>query len=291
VPGDYPTIAAALAAASPGDVVGVCTGEWVGGVDVPSCVHLVGVSRDLVRVVPDSTNPGLAVVRVSGMVDSTAVAELTLDGLGLVPQVVLVEAASTGLHLMRDVITGGASYGVRNGADSRVLIGGSLACANDLFGNGSAIASNVRNDNVSADSLDATHNWWGLEDYNGILATIEGPVLICPFTNAEHQSTGGCLATSAPVVGGILPSLVVVPNPTRGETLVSFVGQLGRATTIQVYDVVGGGPDAPKRSAPETRGQVWWNGRDQQNRVVAPGVYFVRLESGQTLTRKIVLVR
>lgn len=294
VPSDYPTIATALAAASPGDVVGLCAGEWVGSVDVPSGVHLVGVSRELVRVVADSMSPGLAVLRAVNVADSTVIADLTLDGLGIVPQVVLAESGSTGLHLVRNVITGGESWGVVNDSDSRVRIGGSVACANDVYGNGGATPRSVRNDNVVADSLDATFNWWGSETYLTILSTIQGRVRICPITNSAHDSTGACFATAAPLpLVQEAAALVVVPNPTRGQTRISFAALPGRVTTVQVYDILGrsvrmllSGPLV------ESRGELWWNGRDDRDHVVAPGVYFVRLESGKSIaTRKIVLVR
>ncbi|MFN8180073.1 MAG: right-handed parallel beta-helix repeat-containing protein [bacterium] len=292
VPDDYPTIAAALAAAVPGDVVGVCAGEWPGGVVMPSGVRLVGVSRALSRVVPDSTDPGSAVLSVGNVADSTVVADLTLDGRGLVPQVVLAESTSTGLHLVRDTITGGAVCGVVCDADSWVRIGGSLSAGCDLYGNGGATPKNVQNGNVAADSLDATYNWWGSEDFMTALATVEGPVSICPITNATHD-TIYCLVVGVPhpTVGSL--SFEVAPNPFRGTARFSFAGSPGTAASLRVYDVAGRRVRT-LRSEPLAgpRGEVLWDSRDDAGRAVAPGVYFVRLESGKaSATRKIVLVR
>ncbi len=295
VPDDFPTIAAALAAASPGDIVGVCSGEWTGPFAARSGVHVIGVRADLARVVPDPLAPGAAVLRAAHVADSTVVADLTLDGRSLVPAVVAAESTSVGLRVRRAVVTGGQQWGVVNGPDSRVTLGGSLADACDLLANGPAGAAQVRNDNVVADSLDATHVHWGTQDFAAIVAAVQGKVRVCPITNAAHDAElcASLAAVGAPVAAGAGPVLTAAPNPARGSIRLAFAAPPGVSLRLAIHDVAGRlvrefrpGP------AEGGRGQVVWDGRDSSDNPAAPGVYFARLEGGPAvLTRKLVIVR
>src|SRR4029434_4095870 len=50
VPDDLPTIAAAMSAAQPGDVIGICSGNYNETISVKEGVHLVGVRANLARI-------------------------------------------------------------------------------------------------------------------------------------------------------------------------------------------------------------------------------------------------
>jgi hypothetical protein len=295
VPDDQPTIAAALAAAVPGDVVGVCSGVWAETVQLVPGVHLRGARRDLVTITP--AGPADAVLVARGVGDSTVVEELTLDGLGIAEQVVLAESTSTALQLRSARITGGAVWGVRNGSDSRVTLGGTLAWANDLFQNGPGGLAHVRNDNVTADSLDAVLNWWGTTRYDSILAAFQGPVRACPITNAEHDASL-CAPLSAIAAPETPPTeagfaLSFGPNPFTDRGRIAFTLPRDAAVDLTVHDVAGrrvrllrSGP------LPAGRHEVAWAGRDERGRAVAPGVYFLRLEAdGETRLRKVTRLR
>lgn len=295
VPGDHATIGGALAAAAPGDVIGVCSGVYPETLDLVGGVHLVGVRSDLVTVTPGGSGAGVLVAR--HLADSTVVEALTLDGLGVVPQVVLSESTSTGLHLRGTRITGGAMAGVLNGPDSRIRLGGTLAAANDLFGNGGASPMHLINENIAADSLDAVLNWWGTTRYDSILAAIQGPVRSCPITNEAHQDSLCAplfaLASPAEAPAGRTLSLQFAPNPFRAGGTAAFTLPADAPVSLSVHDVLGRRVRTLLRAdLPRGTHRLTWAGLDEAGRPVAPGVYFLRLEAlGESRTGKVVRLR
>ena len=83
------------------------------------------------------------------------------------------------------------------------------------------------------------------------------------------------------------------PNPFNSETIISFsIPRSGKAL-LEIYDVLG------RRVKTLLHGrvtagdyQIRWNGRNQWGQSVSSGVYFYRLQSGeQVLTRKLLLIR
>jgi hypothetical protein len=295
VPGDHSTITAALAASAPGDTVGVCDGTYPETVQVVPGVHILGVDAAFCTVTPGSSPEGVLLAR--GIADPTWVAELTFDGLGLVPDAVVADSATTGLHLRSNRITGGAVAGIRNGPDSRVVLGNSLPWANDLFGNGTGATLHLRNENTAGDSLDATINWWGTTQFDSILTFVQGPVLLCPITNEQHSDSLCAPLTALPVTlpGGSRGELVLTlgPNPFRDLLRVFLTLPAAGPTRVALHDVAGrrvrvlhDGLLAAGAHA------VAWNGRDERGGAAAPGVYFLRVESGgEVRTRKVALLR
>ncbi len=83
-----------------------------------------------------------------------------------------------------------------------------------------------------------------------------------------------------------------IPNPFKTETRVRFEVPLGEPLSVRVYGVDGklvrtlfSGTTA------DGRGTAVWDGRDENHRGAATGIYFCRLETGRfTTTRKIVLL-
>ncbi|MCA9750655.1 MAG: right-handed parallel beta-helix repeat-containing protein [Gemmatimonadetes bacterium] len=290
VPGDYSTIAAALAAAVPGDVVGVCDGEYPEALNVVPGVHVVGFGPEFTHVV--QRIGGEQLVSANAVVDSTVIQGLDLDARFLANWVVRADAGSVGLHLAGNRMHGGAVGGIRNSSDSRVTIGTTLARANDIFDNGLAIPLNVRNLNVAADSLPATLNWWGSTQYDQILSTFEGPVASCPITNQSHSDSlcAPLIALDAPAPGRGSFSLNAFPNPFRSGTRIRLSLGPGAARLV-VYDVAGRrvrtlfeGPDPPSA--------VRWAGDTADGAPLPPGVYFLRLEAGDRSTvEKVVRLR
>ncbi|MBZ0267081.1 right-handed parallel beta-helix repeat-containing protein [bacterium] len=294
VPSEQPTIAAALAAAVPGDVIGICDGTYTENVTLVNGVHLLGVRRDLAVVKPDGTGAPTAVLVADAITDSTVVAGLHLEGAGLVPQAVEVRAGSTGLHLARNAISGGTVCGVLNGFDSAVFLGdGTLATANDVYGNGGATPLQFRND--APDSLDAFLNYWGTTAYDVILGQLDGPIRSCPITDITHTkilcAPLSALGAPPPSLPGPELHLTAGPNPFfTGADLRFTLPPDGRGGRLAIHDVLGRrvrtfalGPGA---------GTVRWAGTDDGGRNVAPGVYFVRLEAaGAVATRRLVRLR
>ena len=291
VPADHATIGDALATASPGDVIGICDGDYPESITVVEGVHVVGVRSDLARV---SWGGGTVVVATE-IVDSTVVQGLGLDGLGAAPQVVLAESLSTGLHLRNSAVTGGATYGVLNGPDSWIRVGGALEFANDLFGNGGATPVDLRNENTSADSLDALLNYWGTTSYDVILERIEGPVRSCPITDVTHTKTlcAPISALGVPPTGPGVTRLTFGPNPFRSESRISLaVPDPGGTVLLTIHDVRGRRVRTLVAGRPPGPLTVTWGARDDRGRRVAPGIYFLRLEAGEAReTHKLVHLR
>ena len=83
------------------------------------------------------------------------------------------------------------------------------------------------------------------------------------------------------------------PNPMRGETSVAFAVPRSGTVRLRIFDVRGRRVrtliDGPAEAGEAV---AIWRGRDDRGRSVADGVYFYQLEhAGQTLTRKLLLVR
>jgi hypothetical protein len=90
------------------------------------------------------------------------------------------------------------------------------------------------------------------------------------------------------------PQLAAYPNPFNPTTTVRFQQQVTGPVDLAVYDA--SGKMIRTLVAGETFGtgghEVDWNGRDQQGRTRASGVYFVRLKTaGQTRVLPITLLK
>lgn len=293
VPGDQPTIAAALAAAMPGDIVGVCSGTYEENLLLVNGVHLVGAGVDLVTVRPKPATLPAALLRANGVTDSTVVAGLDLDGAGTAPRVVLAQAGTTGLRIARNRIRGGAVTGIEVSSNSRVVIGGELEDANDLLANAGPSPVRVIHANVVADSLDARNNYWGTTSYDQILLMTQGTVRTCPITNAQHDASlcAPLIALSAPEPAGT-SGLRIQPNPFRGSTRIRFNAPRDAALRLTIHDVAGRRVRTLSDGAPAGDPDRLWDGRDEAGGRVAAGVYFVRLETpGAVLTRRVVHLR
>lgn len=88
--------------------------------------------------------------------------------------------------------------------------------------------------------------------------------------------------------------LQVNPNPCRKLTNISFsIGQSAERIVLQIYDASGRlVKDFGQLSVIGQQSSVNWDGRDDQNRMVPEGVYFVHLETtGEHAAAKIIMVR
>jgi hypothetical protein len=295
VPEDYPTIAAALAAAQPGDVIGICSGDYDETVQIREGIHLAGARADLTRIFSSGSSQA-ALLTARNVGDSTAVADLTIDAAGILLHGVRAESTTTGLHLQRTRITGAVSWGIVNGPDSRIRLGGGRSLANDIFENGGTTLRLLKNENVSADSLDALLNYWGTTNYAVILDALEGPIRSCPITDSTHAKSL-CAPLSA-LSAGVFPSpaieLAAAPNPFRQSTTLSFA--LTRAfprVLLKIHDVRGRRLRTIPRGALEAGPHhVVWDGLEEGGTPAAPGIYFVRLEgAGPARGARIVRLR
>jgi uncharacterized repeat protein (TIGR01451 family) len=83
------------------------------------------------------------------------------------------------------------------------------------------------------------------------------------------------------------------PNPSQGPAVVEFDIPLAGETSLLVFDVQGRPVVTLLEKTLEAgRYSPRWDGRDAAGKTVSPGVYFVRLESGEfSTTRKLIRLR
>lgn len=126
------------------------------------------------------------------------------------------------------------------------------------------------------------------QDLSGALGRAD---LVCDLT-AEVSGTpvGATLASGVPERSGFVN---VQPNPFRPATTLRFATRAAGSVSLLVYDVRGtlvrtlvNEPLGPGFHATE------WNGRNDADSSVAPGIYFARLVTGGSVeTRKLVKIR
>lgn len=89
------------------------------------------------------------------------------------------------------------------------------------------------------------------------------------------------------------PWLLVYPNPTRTGLTLSYNLTDPASTHLRIYDAAGKlAADLSHSPRPRGRHTAYWNGLTAQGNQAAAGVYFVKLQSGDTrLTQKFVIQR
>lgn len=112
------------------------------------------------------------------------------------------------------------------------------------------------------------------------------------ITGAEYsQTTDGSTSVTEPLARNF--ELAPAPNPTSGRTTFSFRLPETGHVSIDVYDLRGrrvaqvfDGPTLTTQSAVE------WNGTDDAGQAIAPGIYLVKMRTGEWLTtRKLSVIR
>jgi hypothetical protein len=105
----------------------------------------------------------------------------------------------------------------------------------------------------------------------------------------EVASDGVNAAPALPTTPQLMPAM---PNPLQASTLLRFSLPVDAAVDLRVFDVQGQQVRVIA-SGPFGAGEhrLSWNGNDESGRMVAPGVYFLRMQAaGATRTQRVVLI-
>jgi M6 family metalloprotease-like protein len=143
-------------------------------------------------------------------------------------------------------------------------------------------------DNQTNIEVNARNNWWGRDDDAWIQARIKGPVQWRPFLNFDPR---------IPVGFSLSPNY---PNPFDDSTLIEYTVGINKAAldlqseiVVEVRSLAGGLVRQLVRQ-PAAPGiySVVWDGRDQEGRPVASGVYCCQLVVNPVLVaRKLLVLR
>jgi hypothetical protein len=88
--------------------------------------------------------------------------------------------------------------------------------------------------------------------------------------------------------------LVMSPNPFRGHTTIRLMGETIEWVDVVIYDASGRRVRHLDMAEPGASDRVVWDGRDDGDRHVPPGVYFLRTRSAngiEALSGKLILLR
>ena len=101
---------------------------------------------------------------------------------------------------------------------------------------------------------------------------------------------GGTVAAESGPEGATVALGAPSPNPSQGEVRVGVSVPLGASVDLGVFDVLGRRVRTLDLSAPAA--EVAWDGRDASGQRVAPGLYVLRLSSGDAVvTRRVLVIR
>jgi choice-of-anchor B domain-containing protein len=170
--------------------------------------------------------------------------------------------------------------------------------ANDVF------RADVSNDNgatwVPLEALGSTHNFWermvfDLDSFIAASAEVRvrfvaedlspGSIVEAAIDDFELYAAGSVVSVPGTSIVSLTHLLPMSPNPFRASTLVKFELGARTAATVNVFDVQGRLVRTLARATfdPGVH-HVAWDGLDAGGAATAPGVYVVRLETGDAAT-------
>ena len=156
---------------------------------------------------------------------------------------------------------------------------------NVFLGNPTAV------ENLAASTLAAGDNYWGTIDTTEIDAMIKGAVDWMPYLSEEPGQTE--IAAAAEKRPTQFALYAGYPNPFNAQTTIRFDIVRSAPIEIKIYDMLG----RPLRQwqwqqLEPGRYQQVWDGRDQDGRAVATGVYFCQLQTAEfTGAQRLLLLR
>jgi len=155
---------------------------------------------------------------------------------------------------------------------------------------GTGLRHGVRADPSCSKTIMAEGNWWGTATPDSTL--FDGLVDWDPYLTTDPFAGRG----EEEDILELLPAFCLVqnaPNPFNPTTTLQFGLPASQHVTLTVYDIAGRCVRTLVDGALEPGWhEVLWDGRNDNHRAVASGVYFCRLESqGSVLVKKLVLLK
>ncbi len=190
--------------------------------------------------------------------------------------------------LKSNVIELNTFAGIYNTGEPGPEVGRTLGDANDIMDN-----TYYQVFNLSAGTVDADYNYWGSTCVGDSL--FYGLVDYVPWTDETHTETYTECGTGVDEGVAVKPYLSHnFPNPFNPTTAIQYrVPSPGSRVRLSVYDLSGRTVrtlvDAYRSGGEHL---AIWRGLDDHGREVGSGVYFYRLEVGDTkLERKMVMLK
>ncbi|MBD3347641.1 MAG: T9SS type A sorting domain-containing protein [Candidatus Eisenbacteria bacterium] len=326
VPGDYPTIQAAIDVSSPPDTVIVSPGTYGENLVLKDGVIVRSSGGMSVTTVSSTTTP---VVSASGVCDLTRLEGLTVDGQGapvtgleswgsyMVVRDCAFTGCTNGVHakfggspelegnlltanqygvavsdsaapiLLSNTFDGNSVAALSSSGAPGPDVGGSLENANDFVN-----PSYFQLFNSGSAAIDADYNYWG--NVCPEADWFYGPVDYNPWTDETHTEV---ITECTDVPEGLASRPSVdhnYPNPFNPRTTIRYtVPRPGTRVQVEIYDLAGrlirtlvSGEKAAGEHA------AVWTGADGSGRRAASGVYFYRVQIGEYRTeRKMLLLK
>ncbi|HMB68939.1 MAG TPA: FlgD immunoglobulin-like domain containing protein, partial [bacterium] len=118
-------------------------------------------------------------------------------------------------------------------------------------------------------------------------------ILLSSDTLHDFALGGGAVSAPLATAAAAATRLSSFPNPFASSTTFSFDLPAGsRGARVSVYDTAGRLVRVLDAAAAPGSNRVTWDGRDDQQRRVASGVYLYRLNAaGESVTNKVVVLR
>jgi hypothetical protein len=110
----------------------------------------------------------------------------------------------------------------------------------------------------------------------------------CGLVGAYGVGSCSEAAVGDQAAGRPAPSLRILPNPCRGQTVISLRGDAVGRASIEIYDAGG------RRIRTTGGASIAWDGRDSEGRPAGSGVYFVRavrIDGAEIARSALVLLR
>ncbi len=121
-----------------------------------------------------------------------------------------------------------------------------------------------------------------------------GPIFIYQYEYEEGEGgfPGGPMVQQGYTVNN--RPVAIYPNPFKEKLTITYQSFDKGRVSINIYDVTGRLVKQFDRTLVSLSDQITWNGNDQNGRIVAQGIYFIRIEnldSGETLCRKVLKIK